>query len=316
MKNKALAIVIPAYKQTFLRETLVSIANQTCKDFTLYIGDDCSPYQIKSIVDEFMADIDIVYQRFDENVGGKDLVSHWERCIEMTHNEPYIWLFSDDDIMEPMCVEEFLNLPKSVRDTFLVHFDVSVIDSINGNTLAQQRPYPERLHVKDFIEEKLKIKGKKGLEVFVVEFIFSRKVYLQNEKFQHYDLAWGADFLTWVKFATTGNGIYTVKRNNCHVKWRKSNENITPDESRPILVRKMKSLVYNASYINDWMNSNGYHSSFIYTKFVWGNIKGNSRRLSLHEILYLKKLYEKEVGYHFFSFLSFCAVLIKKSLYL
>ena len=38
-----LAIVIPAYKSTFLPAALDSIAAQTCQDFTLYIGDDCSP---------------------------------------------------------------------------------------------------------------------------------------------------------------------------------------------------------------------------------------------------------------------------------
>ena len=50
---KQLAIIIPAYKETFLRKALESIASQTCKDFTLYIGDDCSPNDLKSIVSDF-----------------------------------------------------------------------------------------------------------------------------------------------------------------------------------------------------------------------------------------------------------------------
>jgi glycosyltransferase involved in cell wall biosynthesis len=45
-----LAIIIPAYKITFLDEALNSIANQTCLDFTVYIGDDASPHNIESIV--------------------------------------------------------------------------------------------------------------------------------------------------------------------------------------------------------------------------------------------------------------------------
>ena len=43
---KKLAIIIPAYKQRFLRETLDSIAKQNNHDFTVYIGDDASPYQL------------------------------------------------------------------------------------------------------------------------------------------------------------------------------------------------------------------------------------------------------------------------------
>ena len=49
----SIAIVIPAYKDTFLTETLESISNQTDKDFTLYIGDDNSPYQLLDIVNKY-----------------------------------------------------------------------------------------------------------------------------------------------------------------------------------------------------------------------------------------------------------------------
>ena len=79
-----LAIVIPAYKKTYLQKTLESIANQTDKRFHLYIGDDCSPYDLKSIVEEFSDRIPLTYHRFKENLGGKDLVAHWERCIALT----------------------------------------------------------------------------------------------------------------------------------------------------------------------------------------------------------------------------------------
>ena len=61
--RKQLAIVIPAYKSTFLKSTLESIARQTCKDFTVYIGDDCSPYNLECIVDDYKDQIDVVYKR-------------------------------------------------------------------------------------------------------------------------------------------------------------------------------------------------------------------------------------------------------------
>ena len=91
-----LAIVIPAFKIRFLSQTLDSIARQSCKDFTLYIGDDNSPDDIYSVVREYEDVIDIVYKKFPENLGSKDLLSHWERCIDMAL-EPYIFFFSDDD---------------------------------------------------------------------------------------------------------------------------------------------------------------------------------------------------------------------------
>ena len=74
-----LAIVIPAYKATFLPAALDSIAMQACKDFTLYVGDDCSPEPIGNIVEQYRDKIDLVYQRFETNLGGKDDL-HVEKC--------------------------------------------------------------------------------------------------------------------------------------------------------------------------------------------------------------------------------------------
>lgn len=43
MENK-IAVIIPAYKDTYLLNTLISINNQTDKKFNLYICNDSSPY--------------------------------------------------------------------------------------------------------------------------------------------------------------------------------------------------------------------------------------------------------------------------------
>jgi glycosyltransferase involved in cell wall biosynthesis len=99
-----LAIVIPAYKRMFFNKALSSIAKQTNKNFTLYIGDDCSPDNLYSVVQQFENIIDIVYKRFDDNLGARDLVAQWERCIDLVGDEKWIWLFSDDDMMDPTCV--------------------------------------------------------------------------------------------------------------------------------------------------------------------------------------------------------------------
>ena len=61
-----MAIVIPAYKGRFLKETLDSIAVQAHKDeFVLYIGDDASPQNLKEIVSDYADKMNIVYRRFD-----------------------------------------------------------------------------------------------------------------------------------------------------------------------------------------------------------------------------------------------------------
>ena len=96
--EEKIAIVIPAYKCRFLRQTLDSIVVQTCRSFTVYIGDDASPQNLKEIVSDYADKMNIVYRRFDTNLGGVDLPGHWDRCIALA-KEPVVWFFSDDDLM-------------------------------------------------------------------------------------------------------------------------------------------------------------------------------------------------------------------------
>ena len=229
-----LAIIIPAYKATFLPAALDSIAMQTCKDFTLYVGDDCSPEPIGSIVEQYRDKIDLVYQRFDTNLGSKDLVAQWERCIAMSRDEPYIWLFSDDDVMEPNCVEELFRQIENTKGVYnLYHFNVDVIDE-RGAFKYRQQDYPAVLSAYRFYRGKNSMR----LSAFVVENVFSRKVYERFGGFMKYDLAWGSDIATWIVFCGE-KGICTVP--HARIKWRQSSQNISPNYSRQIAERKVRA---------------------------------------------------------------------------
>ena len=229
---KKQAIIIPAYKATFLPAALDSIAAQTCKDFTLYVGDDCSPEPIGSIVERYRDIIDLVYQRFDTNLGGKDLVAQWERCIAMSQDEPYIWLFSDDDVMEPNCVEALLKQIDETNGAYdLYHFDVNEIND-EGKVTKQLPVYPKVLSAYDFYKGKTSGRYRS----YVVENVFSRRIYEQTGGFKNFDLAWGSDVATWCIFCGK-KGMNKVS--DAHVLWRRSSQNITPDKSRQISERKL-----------------------------------------------------------------------------
>jgi len=230
MKN--LAIIIPAYKSTFLRAALDSIAAQTCRDFTLYVGNDNSPEPISEIVEQYRDKIDLVYQRFDSNLGGRDLVAQWERCIAMSHDEPYIWLFSDDDMMEPNCVEALLRQIEATDGAYdLYHFDVNEINE-KGEVTKPLPEYPQVLSAYDYYKGKTSGRYRS----YVVENVFSRKAYQQAGGFKNFDLAWGSDVATWCIFC--GNkGMFKIP--DAKVCWRRSAENITPNISCSIAERKM-----------------------------------------------------------------------------
>lgn len=107
MENK-IAVIIPAYKDTYLLNTLISINNQTDKKFNLYICNDSSPYNIEKVLADFkkINKIHFEYIKFENNLGGSDLIQHWNRCINQIKNEEWIWLFSDDDLMEDNCIRD------------------------------------------------------------------------------------------------------------------------------------------------------------------------------------------------------------------
>lgn len=231
-----LAIIIPAYKVDFLPEALESLSSQTCKDFNVYVGDDCSPYDIKSVVEKYDSKLNITYHRFDSNAGGKDLVTQWERCIRLSQDEPWIWLFSDDDVMEPQCVEKFFNALKQTNSRYdIYHFDVLGIDA-SSKVISTPAAYPKVYSSYDFYCDKMR----GNVLSFVVENVFSRSIWEKTGGFQNFDLAWGSDTATWVKFMQF-TGMYSIK--DVHVRWRSSDQNISPNNSEAVVIRKTNALI-------------------------------------------------------------------------
>ena len=150
-----LAIVIPAYKRLFFKAALESIANQTCLDFTLYIGNDNSPEDLYSTVKEYESRLNIKYQKFEENFGGSNLVSHWERCLDLVQDEEWIWLFSDDDTMEENCVEKFYQFASINSNINLFHFDINIIDE-NDVEIAGSKNFPKNMSGATFFAKRVK----------------------------------------------------------------------------------------------------------------------------------------------------------------
>lgn len=293
-KQNRLAIVIPAYKSTFLPAALDSIAAQTCQDFTLYIGDDCSPNNIGEIVERYRDKKNLVYKHFDTNLGGKDLVAQWERCIDMTQGEEWLWLFSDDDVMEENCVEEFYKLMERKPNNRLFRFNVNVINE-EGTVISRPPQWPDLMSAREYIDGKL-LQHK--CISYVVEFVVHRDVFFNSGRFQNFDLAWGSDFLSWVKFADAAGGISTIQ--SARVRWRRSGENISPNMSNPIAYRKILSLIENAKWLIDFTSERGYCKKFLYSRYPLGEIKRNRNILTTQQKKELLEVYRKRIKPSFF----------------
>jgi len=234
MSKPKLAIVIPAYKGVYFDDTMQSIANQSCKDFVLYIGDDASPDDLKRIVEPYEGKISIRYKHFEKNLGGTDLVAHWDRCINLSEGEEWIWLFSDDDMMDSNCVEKLYQAVNNDPGFDIFHFDLTIIDE-SSKPIADGTPFPAILTAEEFLSRRLK----GAINSTVVEYIFRRSRFEESKGFQNFDLAWGSDDATWIKLAAN-KGIKNI--DGAKVSWRKSRFNISPNyHNRDLLKRKFQA---------------------------------------------------------------------------
>lgn len=214
-----LAIVIPAFKREYLAETLTSLACQSCQDFTLYIGDDASPDNLKDVVDSFRDKLGIVYHRFDENLGGKNLTAHWMRCLEMVRDETWVWMFSDDDIAQSHCVEAFYNLTIP-DDINVLHFNLDIIGK-DGKLVRKTPEYPSVLFPQDFFN----MLYRRKIDARMQEFVFRSKM-LKEKGFVPFDLAWRTDNATVMNLSYPA-GVLTIQSLDSRVQWRAGLSNIS-----------------------------------------------------------------------------------------
>jgi glycosyltransferase involved in cell wall biosynthesis len=219
LSGRQLAIVIPAYKTKYLDAALASVAAQTNKNFKVYVCDDGSREDIKSIADKYSGEIDINYYRFADNAGRNSLVKHWNRSVELT-NEEWIWLFSDDDVMSPNCVQNFLDALASTKEQYDVYrFNIEMIDA-EGSLICIKEPHPVTESAYEFLTRRLLSKSLSA----AVEYIFRKEVFEKNNGFVSFPLAYCSDDASWIEFAGD-KLIYTIPSEK--VYWRSSGINIS-----------------------------------------------------------------------------------------
>lgn len=224
-----LAIVIPAYKPAFLRAALDSIAAQTDRRFRVYVGDDAGPPEVGEICAAFTAaGLDLRYERFEHNLGRRSLTAHWNRCVRLS-SEPWVWLFADDDVMEPECVATLLRALEEGAEEALLRFDTTVIGA-DDQVWAENPPHPPVESGVDFIYDRLL--GRRNS--YVVEYVFRRDAFDRAGGFPAYPVAWCADDAAWFLFSRASHPRDARIRTlgGAKVRWRASGLNITDDKRR------------------------------------------------------------------------------------
>lgn len=210
-------ILIPAYKDSFLKETLESLLKQTYDNYSIVIIDDASPYNLKQIVDEFLTD-KIRYYRNEVNIGGTDLVKNWNKALTYADGDLVV-LGSDDDLYHPEFIESLVSLSEKYPQVDIFHCRVGVIDE-DGNPIFWSPSVAEYETDIDFVYQRA-INRRTQL---ISDFMFRRRTLEQIGGFVNYPKAWYSDEMTVYKMAK-GKGIACSQKTLFY--WRSSTRNIS-----------------------------------------------------------------------------------------
>lgn len=227
-----LAIVIPYYKISFFEETLRSLANQTDKRFTVYIGDDASPDDPTELLQQFSDQFSWQYHRFETNMGGTSLVRQWDRCTDLINDEEWLMILGDDDVLSENTIASWYHNYEQFKDkTNVVKFASKIIFQETAR-ISDPFQHPVWEKATESFFKKTKALTRSSLS----EYIFTKKAY-DTYGFYDYPLAWYSDDRAWIDFSEQKD-IYTI--NESFVFIRFSEMNISGRQDNTVLKKKAK----------------------------------------------------------------------------
>lgn len=129
-----LTIAIPTFNgASTLEETLDSVVSQLQYGVDVLISDNASTDRTAEIVNKYLIDYpQIRYIRNAENIGGDQ---NYAQAIRYASGR-FVWLFSDDDVLEKGSVQSVVNIIKQVGLNFgLIVVDCQVYNFIQNRVL-------------------------------------------------------------------------------------------------------------------------------------------------------------------------------------
>ena len=217
------SFVLPAYKSEYLQVAIDSILQQTYIDFELIIVDDASPYHLESIVNQYN-DNRIVFHRNENNIGGKNLVSNWNKCIKYAKGE-YVILASDDDIYSPFFLQQVDERIKDYPDVDIIRSRVNRIDS-DGIITDIEQIYKPFMPFSEFV-----FYWSKGIINCIANYAFKRTALLDAGGFVDMPCAWYSDDITILNMsvngiATTDDALFYFRTSDKSISWTFNKETI------------------------------------------------------------------------------------------
>ena len=217
------SFVLPAFKNDYLKEAIDSILSQSYKDFELIIIDDASPYNLSSIINQY-DDKRISFYKNETNIGGRNLVHNWNKCIQYAKGD-YVILASDDDIYGPCFLEQINDRSEKYPQVDIIRARVCRIDS-DGIITDIEQIYKPFMPFSEFV-----FYWSKGIINCIANYAFKRTASLDAGGFVDMPCAWYSDDITILNMsvngiATTDDALFYFRTSDKSISWTFNKETI------------------------------------------------------------------------------------------
>lgn len=189
-KDIKFSITIPAFKRKYLAEAIESCLVQTYHNFEVIIVDDCSPEDLRSVIEPYLKDKRVHFYRNKKNCGAFNVVDNWNICLGYATGD-YVICMGDDDRLLPYCLAEYAKLTRKYPDIGAIHGWTEIIDEKSRFVdIAAQRPQWESALAVLWN----RWNGRK--HQFIGDWCFHREYLLSQGGYYKMPLAWGTDDIT------------------------------------------------------------------------------------------------------------------------
>lgn len=245
--------LIPAYKPDYLEESLRSILCQTYGNFNVIVSDDCSPYNLKHIVDLF-DDSRITYRRNERNIGAERIVDHWNLLLGLTDAE-YVIMASDDDCYDCCFLEVVDLLTMNYPSVNLFRPRVRKVDE-KGHIISEEPKVQQWLSLNDYLLLWSNLTIYSGIPYYV----FKREPLVSNGGFERFPYGWFSDDASVIK-QIGGSGLVASDRVlfsfrissesiSSMVSWRCAAGKLKASRKFSVFLQKYKHIISEDNYRN------------------------------------------------------------------
>lgn len=142
---KKVSIVLPVYNgETYLRESIDSVINQTYNNWELIIVNDCSNDSSPDIMAEYASKDDRI--RIINNTINLKLPNSLNKGFEYAEGEYFSWT-SDDNMYLPEAIEKMAQYLDNNSNAGMVCTDLQIIDE-NANVIRNSHVDPKEMYLK------------------------------------------------------------------------------------------------------------------------------------------------------------------------